>query len=124
MDGIPVILRGFDLAEHFILALVHIFAVTVAAHRFEYRCAVALAAVCNGCAVLGKLKRREQAVGLADGGLHGLTDRPNFAGKLFMVFAFAMFPVDSGSSMPVLSPRPNRAAYLSSLSMPRSCPAE
>ena len=47
---------------------------------------MALAAVCNGCAILGKLQRREQAVGLADRGLHGLAYRPRFAGKLFMVF--------------------------------------
>lgn len=47
---------------------------------------MALAAVCDGCAVLGKLQRREQAVGLADSRLHGLSYRPRFAGKLFMVF--------------------------------------
>lgn len=86
MDGIPVILRGFDLAEHLVLALVHVIAVAVAAHGFEYRRAVTLTAVCDGCTVLGDLQRREQAVGLADSGLHGLAYRPGFAGKLFMVF--------------------------------------
>ena len=85
MHGVPVVLWGFHGAEHLIGALHYLLGEIVAAHLLENGGGVALAVVCNGCTVFGKLERCENAVCLSDSCLQGIADDPLLSGVVIVV---------------------------------------